>query len=59
MANPGEPLPLNQAMNRPSAKLGLDLTASIAIVAVCVTVPPRSFSTRCDAGTTTLATGHS
>src|SRR5579875_1916987 len=34
----GEPLPINQALNRPRAKLGLDLTAWMAIVFVCVTV---------------------
>jgi type IV secretory pathway VirB3-like protein len=34
----GEPLPINQAMNRPRAKLGLDLSAWMAIVFVCVTV---------------------
>ena len=34
----GEPLPINQALNRPRAKLGLDLSAWMAIVFVCVTV---------------------
>jgi type IV secretory pathway VirB3-like protein len=34
----GEPLPINQAMNRPRAKLGLDLSAWMAIVFVTVTV---------------------
>ena len=38
MAKRGEPLPINQALNRPRAKLGLDLTAWMAIVFVCVTV---------------------
>ncbi len=38
MTKRGEPLPINQAMNRPRAKLGLDLTAWMAIVFVCVTV---------------------
>jgi type IV secretory pathway VirB3-like protein len=33
-----KPLPINQAMNRPRAKLGLDLSAWMAIVFVCVTV---------------------
>ena len=37
----GEPLPINQALNRPRAKLGLDLSAWMAIVFVCVTVFPR------------------
>jgi type IV secretory pathway VirB3-like protein len=37
MAKRGEPLPINQALNRPRAKLGLDLTAWMAIVFVCVT----------------------
>jgi type IV secretory pathway VirB3-like protein len=34
----GEPLPINQALNRPRAKLGLDLSAWMAIVIVAVTV---------------------
>jgi type IV secretory pathway VirB3-like protein len=34
----GEPLPINQAMNRPRAKLGLDLSTWMAIVFVNVTV---------------------
>ena len=34
----GEPKPINPAMNRPRAKLGLDLSAWMAIVFVCVTV---------------------
>ena len=34
----GEPLPINQALNRPRAKLGLDLSAWMAIVFVSVTV---------------------
>ncbi len=34
----GEPLPINQALNRPRAKLGLDLSTWMAIVFVCVTV---------------------
>jgi type IV secretory pathway VirB3-like protein len=38
MARRGEPLPINRALNRPRAKLGLDLTAWMAIVFVCVTV---------------------
>jgi type IV secretory pathway VirB3-like protein len=38
MANRGEPLPINQALNRPRAKLGLDLTAWMAIVFVSVSV---------------------
>ena len=38
MTRRGEPLPINQALNRPRAKLGLDLTAWMAIVFVCVTV---------------------
>ena len=37
-AKRGEPLPINQAMNRPRAKLGLDLSAWMAIVFVTVTV---------------------
>jgi type IV secretory pathway VirB3-like protein len=38
MTKRGEPLPINQALNRPRAKLGLDLAAWMAIVFVCVTV---------------------
>jgi type IV secretory pathway VirB3-like protein len=34
----GEPSPINQALNRPRAKLGLDLSAWMAIVFVTVTV---------------------
>jgi type IV secretory pathway VirB3-like protein len=34
----GEPLPINQALNRPRAKLGLDLSAWMVIVFVSVTV---------------------
>jgi hypothetical protein len=32
MTKRGEPLPINQALNRPRAKLGLDLSAWMAIV---------------------------
>jgi hypothetical protein len=38
MAKRGEPLLINQALNRTRAKLGLDLTTWMAIVFVCVTV---------------------
>ncbi len=38
MTKRGEPLPINQAMNRPRAKLGLDLSAWMAIIFVTVTV---------------------
>jgi type IV secretory pathway VirB3-like protein len=34
----GEPLTINQALNRPRAKLGLDLSAWMAIVFVTATV---------------------
>jgi hypothetical protein len=34
----GEPSAINQALNKPRAKLGLDLSAWMAIVFVCVTV---------------------
>jgi type IV secretory pathway VirB3-like protein len=34
----GEPLPINQALNRPRAKLGLELPTWMAIVFVCVAV---------------------
>jgi type IV secretory pathway VirB3-like protein len=38
MTKRGEPTPMNQAMNRPRAKLGLDLSAWMAITFVTVTV---------------------
>ena len=38
MTKRGEPLPINQALNRPRAKLGLDLSTWMAIVFVTVTV---------------------
>lgn len=38
MTKRGELLAINQAMNRPRAKLGLDLSAWMAIVFVTVTV---------------------
>lgn len=38
MTRRGEPLLINQALNRPRAKLGLDLTTWMAIVFVTVTV---------------------
>jgi type IV secretory pathway VirB3-like protein len=38
MTKRGEPTPINQAMNRPRAKLGLDLSAWMAITFVTVTV---------------------
>ena len=38
MARRGEPQAINQALNRPRAKLGLDLTAWMAISFVCVAV---------------------
>jgi type IV secretory pathway VirB3-like protein len=38
MTKRGEPLPINQALNRPRAKLGLDLSAWMAIVFVTVAV---------------------
>ena len=38
MTKRGEPLPINQALNRPRAKLGLDLAAWMTILFVCVTV---------------------
>ncbi len=37
MARRGEPLPINQALNRPRAKLGLDLPTWMVIVFVTVT----------------------
>jgi type IV secretory pathway VirB3-like protein len=38
MSRRGEPLPINQALNRPRAKLGLDLPTWMVIVFVAVTV---------------------
>jgi type IV secretory pathway VirB3-like protein len=38
MTKRGEQLPINEALNRPRANLGLDLTAWMAIIFVCVTV---------------------
>ena len=43
MAKRGEPLPINQALNRPRAKLGLDLTTWMAITFACVTVFSLAF----------------
>lgn len=37
MTKRGEPLPINQALNRPRAKLGLDLSTWMVIVFVSVT----------------------
>jgi hypothetical protein len=37
MTKRGEPLPINQALNRPRAKLGLDLRAWMTILFVAVT----------------------
>ncbi len=34
----GEPLPINQALNRPRAKLGLELSTWMVIVFVTVTI---------------------
>ena len=38
MARRGEPQAINQALNRPWAKLGLDLPAWMAITFVCIAV---------------------
>jgi type IV secretory pathway VirB3-like protein len=38
MVKRGEPLGINGALNRPRAKLGLDLTAWMTIIFVCITV---------------------
>ena len=38
MARRGKPFAIPQALNRPRAKLGLDLSAWMAILFVCVTV---------------------
>jgi type IV secretory pathway VirB3-like protein len=36
IARRGEPIPINQALNRPREKLGLNLPTWLAIVMVCV-----------------------
>lgn len=38
MTKRGESLPINQVLNRPRAKLGLDLNTWMVIVFVCATV---------------------
>ena len=38
MRKRGEPLPVNQAMNRSRTKLGLELSTWIVIAFVCITV---------------------
>src|SRR5258708_17964827 len=38
MSRRGEPQAINQALNRPRAKLGLDLTAWMAMAFVCIAV---------------------
>lgn len=53
----GEPLAINQAMNRPRAKLGLDLSAWMAIVFVCVTVFLVGFRALAILSFPTLASG--
>jgi type IV secretory pathway VirB3-like protein len=53
----GEPSAINQALNRPRAKLGLDLSAWMAIVFVCVTVFLVGFRMLAILGFPTLAGG--
>ncbi len=53
----GEPSAINQALNRPRAKLGLDLSAWMAIVFVCVTVFLVGFRMLALLGFPTLAGG--
>ena len=53
----GEPLPINQAMNRPRTKLGLELSAWMAIVFVSVTVFLAGFRMLALASFPTLAGG--
>jgi type IV secretory pathway VirB3-like protein len=38
MTRRGEPLPINQALNKPRAKLGLELSAWLVIVFIAITV---------------------
>jgi type IV secretory pathway VirB3-like protein len=53
----GEPLPINQALNRPRAKLGLELPAWMAIVFVTVTVFLAGFRMLAILSFPTLAAG--
>lgn len=57
MIKRGEPLTINQALNRPRAKLGLDLTAWMAIVFVSVTVFLAGFRLLAMMAFLTLAAG--
>ena len=38
MTRRGEPLPINQALNKPRAKLGLELSAWLVVVFIAITV---------------------
>lgn len=53
----GEPLPINRALNRPRAKLGLDLTAWMTIVFVSVTIFLAGFRLLAMVAFPTLAIG--
>ena len=44
MARRGEPQAINQALNRPRAKLGFELTAWMAILFVCIAVSSSGFA---------------
>ena len=57
MTKRGESSPINQAMNRPRAKLGLDLSTWMAIVFVNVTVFLVGFRLLAIASFPTMAVG--
>jgi type IV secretory pathway VirB3-like protein len=53
----GEPLPINQALNRPRAKLGLELSTWMVIVFVTITVFVTGFRLLAILSFPTLAMG--
>ena len=57
MTKRGEPLPINQALNRPRAKLGLELSTWMVIVFVTVTVFLVGFRFLAILSSPTLAVG--
>lgn len=57
MTRRGEPQAINQVLNRPRAKLGLDLTAWMAIAFVCIAVFLVGFRLLAMMAFPTLATG--
>lgn len=56
-AKRGEPIPINQAMNRPRAKLGVELSTSMVIVFVTVAVFLAGFRLLAIVSFPTLAAG--